>query len=288
MYAVFGATGNTGKVVADQLLAQGKQVRVIVRDPHKVESLRARGAKVVVATFKDKVALAAALQGVAGAYVMQPPNIESADMIVAAKDQADVLAYAIEEARVPHVVHLSSIGAQHENGTGPIAGLHYSEQRLRSATPALTSVRAPYFMENWATVLPALADGVLVSMLPLDKAIPMIATEDIGRIAATLLIEGPRGHQIVELEGPRALSPRDIAEVLSAQLSRPIVPTLVPMEAVAATFESFGFNARNAEIYREMFEAIGNGRAAPEGNHRVLRGHVTIEQFLRGLLAKTA
>lgn len=37
MYAVAGVTGNTGSVVADELLRRGKEVRVIVRNAEKGE-----------------------------------------------------------------------------------------------------------------------------------------------------------------------------------------------------------------------------------------------------------
>jgi uncharacterized protein YbjT (DUF2867 family) len=285
MYAVFGATGNTGRVVAEQLLARGKQVRAIVRDPSKAEALRRSGAQLVAADLSDPGSLNAALRGVTSAYVVQPPNVERDDMVLAARAQADNLASAIAQAELQHVVHLSSLGAQHASGTGPIVGLHYSEQRLRSATRALSSLRAPYFIENWGAALGTLAQGQLVSMLPLELKIPMIATDDIGQIAASVLLEGAAGHQVIELEGPQNYSARDIAQTLSSLAQRPITPVEVPQPAIAEAFRGVGFGARNAEIYAEMYAAIASGRAAAEGTHRKLRGRVSSEQALARLLA---
>lgn len=284
MYAIIGATGNTGKVVAEQLLSQGHEVRAVVRDVAKAEALRTRGAEVVKADLSDEKALTEALRGVRGAYVMMPPNVETADMLVTARAQADTLAAAVKKAGVPHVVHLSSVGAQHETGTGPIVGQHYAEQQLKHAVSNVSSIRPPYFMENWASSLGALEQGQLISMLPLEQSIPMIATDDIGRIAAATLVEGPRGHEVIELLGPDSYSPHAIAQLLSKIVGRPLTATLVPEEALVPTFESFGFSARNAEIYAELFTSIARGKSVLEGTHRTVRGQVGIETVLRRLL----
>jgi uncharacterized protein YbjT (DUF2867 family) len=77
MYAIAGVTGNTGSVVAETLLAQGKPVRVIVRDAAKGEPWRANGAEVAVASLDDAAALTRALTGVEGAYLLIPPNLST-------------------------------------------------------------------------------------------------------------------------------------------------------------------------------------------------------------------
>ena len=58
----------------------------------------------------------------------------------------------------------------------------------------------------------------------------MVATEDVGRVAAELLLETWNGKRIVELEGPRRLSPNDIARVFSAIFSRTIRTESIPRE----------------------------------------------------------
>ena len=64
-------------------------------------------------------------------------------------------------------------------------------------------LRPGWFLENckW-DVAPARENGVIPSFLqPLDKPVPMVATADIGRVAAELLQEARTGRRVVELEG---------------------------------------------------------------------------------------
>ena len=68
------------------------------------------------------------------------------------------LAAAVKAAKVPHVVLLSSIGAQHADGTGPIVSVHEAEGALAPVTH-LTAIRAAYFLENWGASLGMLEQG---------------------------------------------------------------------------------------------------------------------------------
>ncbi|HSK05858.1 MAG TPA: NAD(P)H-binding protein, partial [Kofleriaceae bacterium] len=70
MYVIAGVSGNTGSVAADTLLAANKPVRVIVRDAAKGEPWKAKGAEVAIASFEDRAALARALAGATGAYLL--------------------------------------------------------------------------------------------------------------------------------------------------------------------------------------------------------------------------
>src|SRR5262245_57128461 len=110
-YAVAGVTGNTGSVVARTLLAAGEKVRVIVRDAQKGEAWKGEGAEVAIADLSDARALATALKGVKGAYLLLPPSVTSDDVVAHQARVAESLATAVAEARVPHVVFLSSIAA---------------------------------------------------------------------------------------------------------------------------------------------------------------------------------
>ncbi|CAN5752727.1 hypothetical protein BH09MYX1_BH09MYX1_25460 [soil metagenome] len=179
MYVVVGVTGNTGKVVADTLLAQKKPVRVVVRDAAKGAPWKAKGAEVAIADMSDAAALQKALTGATGAYVLLPPDYATNDTLGDKKKQIDALAAAIPPSGVKHVVLLSSVGAQHAEGTGPIRSLHAAEERFATLGVPFTFLRAPYFMENWGSSLgPVKAEGTLYAMF--EKRIPMVATKDIG------------------------------------------------------------------------------------------------------------
>lgn len=288
MFVIAGVTGNTGSVVADALLAEGASVRVVVRDAAKGEAFRARGAEVAVADLDDAAALSEALRGAAGAYLLSPPDAGAEDFLARRRKTVDAIASAIEASGVPHVVFLSSVGAQHDDGTGIIRSVRYAEQRLARTPAKLTFVRAAYFVENWAGVLGAAAAGKLPTFLPPDLVIPMVSTQDIGAEVARALREGPRGKvDVIELAGPRDVSARDVAGALSRLLGRPVEPEGAPLAAVVPAFTSFGMSPGVAEQFRAMYQGIADGTVAWEGGAaRHVRGAVELDQALAPLLPK--
>jgi uncharacterized protein YbjT (DUF2867 family) len=274
MFVITGATGHTGSIVAQTLLEQGKPVRVVVRDAARGASWKAKGAEVAVASLDDAEALARAFRGAEAAYLMVPPEYQSADLLVRQRQIVDTYA------RVPrpkHVVLLSSVGAQHDRGTGPIAGLHYAEQKL---TPD-AALRPAYFIDNWAGLIPvAREQSILPASLTADRRIPTVASEDVGRAAAGLLIEGRRG--VVELAGPAEYSPADIAAELSKIFAREIRTVDVPEAGIAPSLEAAGFSHDVADRFREMTVALNRGLVDWVGTP--IRGRVTLEAKLRRMV----
>ena len=283
-FVIAGVTGNTGKVVAETLLADKKAVRVVVRDAAKGGAWKDKGAEVAVADLGDAKALAAALTGAEGAYLLVPPSMTEPSFAAYQDRVIESLATAIEAAKVPHVVFLSSVGAQHAGGTGPIAGLHRAEQRFaRIPGTAFSHVRAAYFMENLAGSLGTLAQGAISSFLPATFALPMIATRDIGRVAAKLLVEGTKQTQIIELSsGP--YSAEDAADALGKITSKRPTVQVAPLDAVVPAFTSFGMPKDLAELYREMLEGITKGHVSYDGAGRKVVGETSLEDVLRGLV----
>lgn len=283
-FAIAGVSGNTGKVAAEALLARGKKVRVIVRDAAKGAAWKARGAEVAVADLADTAALTAALRGVEGAYVLVPPSHTAASYRANQDEISRSIAAAVREARVPHVVLLSSVGAHHPSGTGPIAGLHVTEGLLGAIEgTVVTSVRAGYFLENVAGSVAAVKDaGVLPSFFPAALTVPMIGTQDIGKLAAQLLLEAPAKSQVIELGTPRSFS--ELAATFGKLLGKTVQVQEVPLDAVAATLEGFGMGKDIAGLYAEMSAGVVNGKVAFEGGHRRVEATDAPETVLGGLL----
>ena len=288
MFAVAGVTGHTGQAVANTLLGDGREVRVIVRDAAKGEPWRARGANVALASLDDEASLTRALNGTSGAYLLVPPAYAADDVLGSLAVTGRAIARAVAKSSVPHVVFLSSIGAQHAAGVGPIRALHDAEQQLESTGKPVTIIRPPYFLENWTGVLGAVkGQHILPSFIPLDLKIETIATADVGEIAARLLQEAPpAGARVVEIAGPEPFSPSAIAQALGGVLGRPVLPIQVPLEEVVPTFTSLGISRSGAELFREMYAGIAAGLlrfehpAAPE-----LRGTRRPEEVLGPMLS---
>jgi uncharacterized protein YbjT (DUF2867 family) len=286
MFVVLGASGHTGKVVAQTLLRQKKKVRVVLHDAAKGKAWGEAGADVAIADVDDGAALEGAFSGAEGAYLLLPPNFSSNHVRLDNNRRAQTMAHAIEAAGVPHVVLLSSVGAQQSEGTGPVLALRDAEERFSRARAAVTFIRAAYFMENWGRSLSAVGAGVLPTFLTVDKAIPLVATRDIGTAAARLLSEGGSGKRVIELAGPREYTPRDVAAAVERIVGRPIDVQQVPEEAMAPALMDAGMNAEWARLFQELTHGLNADVVVWEGGHPLWRGATDLETLLPPLLGK--
>ncbi len=289
MFVIAGVTGHTGKVAADTLLAHGEKVRVIVRKAEQGAAWRAKGAEVAVASLDDATALASAFAGANGAYVLVPPRYDSNDPLAAQVPVIDAIAEAIRKSAIPHVVLLSSLGAELAEGTGLIRSSHRAERVLGQASKNITFLRAAYFIENQASVLAATAGGVLPTFLTADRKIAMIATADIGRTIAELLLEPATGSRVVELLGRETYSPNDIAATLATLLGRPVQAQFAPAEAIVPALTGMGMPQGVAELFHEMIGGINSGAIRAHGTNVVRRfGSLTPADVLPALLQQPA
>jgi uncharacterized protein YbjT (DUF2867 family) len=263
MYVVTGATGNTGRVVANRLLDQGKQVRVIGRNQERLQPFVARGAEASVADVSDQAALTRAFTGAEGVYVMIPPNATSQDFRSEQRRVAKAIAGALESAQVKHAVALSSIGADKESGTGPVAGLHEFEEILnRVARLNVLHLRAGYFMENTLGQAEAIRKmGYAVGPLRGDLKLPMIATSDIGNKAAELLLALDfKGKQTRELLGQRDLSMDEAASIIGKAIDKPDLKYVqLPNEQIQPVFLQLGMSPNVAGLILEMAAGLNSG-----------------------------
>ncbi|AKF11065.1 ester cyclase [Sandaracinus amylolyticus] len=288
MLTVFGATGNTGSVVAERLLAAGAKVRAVVRDRGKGAALAAKGAELVVGDVTDAALVARALEGAEGAYLIVPPDLRATDLL--AKSRSIVAHYVagLTRAKVPHAVFLSSVGAQHASGTGPTRLSHEAERALRAVGGIrFTFVRAPFFMENLLASAHAMrSDGALPVMGGGEQhAIPMVAARDLADVAADALLAPPSATEIVEVRGPRDRSFVEAAAIASEILGRDVTTRVVPVDAIVPMLTSTGMSENVASLFRELSEGIARGLLSYEGTGRSVRGRVTLEEVLRRGLA---
>jgi uncharacterized protein YbjT (DUF2867 family) len=192
---------------------------------------------------------------------------------------------AIESSGVAHVVFLSAVGAQHASGTGPVGPLHDAEVALSHVKAAVTSVRAAYFMENLGGSLFAIAKEALPTFLSVGHAIPMVATADVGTISAKALLEGAKGHSVIELAGPREYTPEDVAAALSRITGKPVAAQQGPEDAMVPALMAAGMNRHWAELYQEMTHALNTGHLVWEGGRgRAVRGATEIDAVLSKLV----
>ena len=291
MYVILGATGHTGSVIAETLLAQKQPVRVVVRSAEKGAAWKSRGAEVAVAGVEDSAALTAAFRGATGVYALIPPDLATPDALARGRRVIDAIAGAVEANKVPHVVLLSSIGAHLPERTGPILALHHAEERLASTSAALTALRPGYFIENWAGLVPVAAqNGVLPTAMVLDKKYAMVATRDIGTTAAAALLGRIDGRRnVIELAGSEDLSPLDVAAKLGTILGKPVKAIPISLDDLKQAFLGMGASADIATRFAEMVDGLNAGRIGYEGKGaRLVRGTTKAETVLAALATQPA
>ena len=286
MFAVTGITGNVGGEVARNLLAAGQPVRGVVRETRKGEAWAARGCDLVQADINDAAGLTAAFKGTAGVFVLVPPNFDPSPDFREARAVAATLRSAIDAARPGGVVYLSTIGAQ-ATRSNLLTQHSIIEQVLGELKIPICFLRPAWFMENsiW-DVAPAAKNGVFPSFLqPLDKPVPMVATADIGRVAAELIQTTWSGRSVVELEGPRRVSPEQIAATFADLLGRPVRVDAVPRETWEPLFQSQGM--KNPAPRIQMLDGFNEGWIEFEsGEAGSRKGKVELRTVLQRLIER--
>jgi uncharacterized protein YbjT (DUF2867 family) len=263
MYVVLGASGNTGHVVANNLLAGGQKVRVVGRNSAHLQPLAAQGAETFIADVNDAAALAKAFHQADAAYVMIPPNPASTDPLGYSSRVSDAIAAAVQNAGTKNVVALSSIGADKANGTGPVLGLHNLEQKLNQISSAnVLHLRAGYFMENTLPQANAIRQaGNVVTPLRPDLKLSLIATRDIGAAATQALLHpSVHGKQTRELLGQRDLTYTEVAAIIGNAIGKPDLKYVrVPDDQFRAVLVQMGMSDQFSKLLLEMIGALNSG-----------------------------
>jgi len=262
MYVVLGASGNTGHIVANNLLSGGQKVRVVARNAAHLQVLAAKGAETFVADVTDAKALAQAFRKADSAYVMIPPNPASNDPLGYSNRVSDAIASAVQHAAIKNVVALSSIGADKSSGTGPVLGLHNLEQKLNSISSAnVLNLRAGYFMENTLPQAGAIRKmGVVATPLRPDLKLPMIATRDIGATVADALLHPSAGKQTRELHGHRDLTYSEVAATIGKAIGKSDLKYVqLPDDQFRAVLTQMGMSEQFAKLLLEMIGALNSG-----------------------------
>ena len=210
MYAIMGITGRVGGAIAENLLAQGEQIRAIARNPEKAARWRERGAEIAVAGFDDPNALASAFEGTDGVFLMVPPNFAPAPGFPEARKTLASYHAALAMALPKKAVYLSSIGAEQTSGLGLITNSHLLEQTLRNLPIAQAFLRAGWFMENhaWDVTTAQSEARIFSNLYPLDRKFSLVATADIGKAGADVLRQEWTGTRYIEVAGPEQYFPQ--------------------------------------------------------------------------------
>jgi len=285
-YVVLGSSGNTGSIIADFLLSKGQKVRVVGRDPGRLQRFLRKGAEAYTADFSDAAALTKAFSGPRAAYLLLPPLNSREEQ----ERQSDAIAKAVKGSGLRYAVHLSSYGAHVTAGTGPVTGLHSSEQKLNAIRDLnVLHLRAAYFMENNLAAIDMIHGmGLFGHALLPDMKLPMIATQDVGDYGAHRLLDLDfSGKQTRELLGERDLTMTEATAVIARAIGKPDLRyEQFSYDQVRQVLTQVGFSPKKAGVYIEMFQSINAGLlAAQEPRSPQNSTPTSFEKFVQDVLA---
>ena len=284
MYSITGITGKVGGTLARKLLEAGQSVRAVVRDAAKGQPWADKGCEVAIAGMEDAEELAQAFAGSEAVFILPPSEFDPEPGYPEAQKVIDAVIAALKAARPARVLCLSTIGADaSENNL--LTQRTMMEEALSTLSIPVTFLRPGWFLDNslW-DVASARDEGVIRSFLmPADKPFAMVATEDIGRIAAELIQQGWTGKRVVELEGPARVSANDLAKAFANAIGHPVRVEIVLRNTWETLFRGQGM--KNPLPRMRMLDDFNEGWIDFPGNGDLaLKGMVSADTVISNLV----
>jgi uncharacterized protein YbjT (DUF2867 family) len=278
-------TGHIGNKLANLLLDRKSDVTVIARHPDKVKDLTSRGAKVIAGEHSDPAVVEQAVRGADALFWLTPSAPTSHDPLGVARRMAEAGASVIRKHPDLNVVQLSSAGAFLPSGTGPIVGLHDTEEKFRAAGKNIVSLRPNEFMENvFFSLQSIIRQDSIYTTIPGSVKAQFIATQDIAEVAAEFLLKPIDGHHVVDIVGPQEISLNEWASIAGQAINKQIRVVTVPGDTLKAAMTQSGMSAEMAALMVEMEEAFPKILGEFKGEQKRV-GKVTFSQFAREVFA---
>ncbi|WP_438390985.1 NAD(P)H-binding protein [Caballeronia sp. DA-9] len=292
MIVIFGASGKVGRATAAALRSSGHAVRAVVRNAQQGSGLMQLGCEMAIADLLDEASVASAMRGADAVQILCPVPIADAHPANTMHRMIDVTVAALRANLPARVLTLSDYGAELESGTGITMLFHALEMQLKPAVQNLTLLRAAEHMQNWARVLPAaLSTGILPSLHhPLSKRFPTVAAQDVGRVAAELLLDSGHANALrtVSVEGPQRVSALDVARTLSELSGREIAAHALPRDAWAPTLLRAGLSAEHAKLITDLYDTHNAGLIDAQAFGERRFGTTQLSEVLASMLPSNA
>jgi uncharacterized protein YbjT (DUF2867 family) len=288
--AITGSLGHISKPLAQELVQKGDTVTVISSSADRKGEIEALGAIAAIGNIEDAAFLTSAFKGADAVYLMEPPPAHAVmfdphfDLIGQLNNLARVFVQAVRGSGVKRVVHLSSIGAHTDKGTG-ILVFHYNVERILSGLPAevsITTMRPVGFYYNLFAFIDTIkAQGAIVTNYGGDEVEPWVSPYDIASAVAEELLSSVAGLRKVRYVASDEVSPNGVAAVLGAAIGKPDLQwVVIADEALLGGLKAAGMNEQFAEGYVEMNASRRGGVLYEDYNrNRPALGRVKLTDF---------
>lgn len=286
-----GSLGNIGNPLTVELVKNGHSVTVISSNPERASAIKALGAKALTGSMFDADFLTKAFTGADIVYLMETMEAagdmfdNSVDFIARIGEIGKNYKKAIENSGVKKVIHLSSVGAHTDKGTG-ILLFHYNvEQTLRSlpADVAIKFIRPVGFYINMFSFNHTIASkGAIISNYGGDTKEPWVSPLDIADAIAQEM-DRPFEGRTVRYVASDEVSPNEIAKVLGEAIGQPDLQwKAVTDEQLLESWLTIGFNEQVAHGFIEMQGSQRSGDLYEDYyRHKPVLGKVKLGDFAK-------
>ncbi|ETK32186.1 NmrA family NAD(P)-binding protein [Microbispora sp. ATCC PTA-5024] len=267
MIVVTAPTGNIGHRVLDHVLAAGRPVRVVVRDPARLSAGVRDRVEVVQGSHGDPRVVARAFDGADALFWLLPTDHHAASVDEAYLGFTRPAAEAVRSCGVGRVVSVSALGrgTPYAAEAGHVTASLAMDDLLAGTGAAFRALAMPSFMDNLLRQAGAIKEqGAFFDVMAPGGRRPLVATRDIAAVAARLLLDDTwTGQAEVPVLGPEDLSYDDMAAVVSEVLGTPVRYRQIPLEAFKDRLTGSGMSEAMAQAMVDM--AIAKDRGLDNG-----------------------
>ncbi len=287
-YVITGSTGHISKPIALGLIKAGKKVTIVTSNKDKVKEIEALGAKAAVGSVQDPTFLKSTFKGAEVVYTMIPPIWQTSDWRASQLEVAHNYADAIKANGIKHVVNLSSVGAHHGEGVGPVNAMHDFEQLLDKIEGLnVKHLRPASFYYNLFNQIGLIRSAGIMGANygDGDKKIALVHTDDIAKAALEELIDlNFKGNSVRNIVGDLRTG-KDVAKVLGKAIGKEIPWVVFTDEQQKEGLLQAGLPESHVGPFTEMGAAIRTGKMQEEILDKSTNGAIKLEDFAKEFAA---
>lgn len=212
-----GASGNTGRVIAENLLEQKIPFVAMTHSPAHLKHYEQQGIPGILGDFDVPHTLVSALTGIKKAYLVCTP-----DEHLIPRETAFIK--AAQKAGVEHVVMCSAFMSGENAETENLRSHGATEQRLRESGMTYTILRPVGFMQTFTLFMwDMVQQAGAISMPAEDGGMAFVDVRDVAAVATKALLEPGHENKSYDITGPETLNLYNVADILGRALGRNII-----------------------------------------------------------------